>query len=146
MSEIKTIVIKGCSGYCCIDEAFEDKVTIAADSISYEYKPDVESKANLYRKWSYKTNSPIFKIKFSEIARMLPGILNSPIEAFCTDIGGIEFVITYADKTKLKKQYWLPGEHFANLFNLIKSIVPKCEYIPAVLLTDEDYGMENNDM
>ena len=26
------IVIKGCSGYCCIDEAFEDKATITADS------------------------------------------------------------------------------------------------------------------
>ena len=39
MPDINRIVIKGSSGYCCVDEAFNDKVTITEDSISYEYIP-----------------------------------------------------------------------------------------------------------
>ncbi|MBQ4530039.1 MAG: hypothetical protein IJA36_05455 [Lachnospiraceae bacterium] len=42
MADIVRIVIKGASGYCCLDDAFNDKVTITGESISYEYIPDVE--------------------------------------------------------------------------------------------------------
>ena len=62
MADIVRIVIKGASGYCCFDDAFNDKVTLTNDSISYEYIPCVESEMNQKRKWSYKTNSPLFKI------------------------------------------------------------------------------------
>lgn len=41
MPEIERIVIKGASGYCCIDEAFNDKVTIMPELIAYEYAPAV---------------------------------------------------------------------------------------------------------
>ena len=90
MAEITRIVIKGSSGYCCYDEAFNDKVTITQDSIAYEYVPYQETDINLKRKWSYKTNSPIFKMKYDEVAGMLPGIIERGVEEFCTDIGGIE--------------------------------------------------------
>lgn len=50
MAEITRIVIKGSSGYCCVDEAFNDKVTITEESISYEYVPYVESEINPKRK------------------------------------------------------------------------------------------------
>ena len=94
MAEITRIVIKGSSGYCCYDEAFNDKVTITQDSIAYEYVPYQETDINPKRKWSYKTNSPIFKMKYDEVAGMLPGIIERGVEEFCTDIGGIEFNIT----------------------------------------------------
>ena len=89
MAEIIRIVIKGSSGYCCYDEAFNDKVTITQDSIAYEYVPYQETDINPKRKWSYKTNSPIFKMKYDEVAGMLPGIIERGVEEFCTDIGGI---------------------------------------------------------
>ena len=41
MADIVRIVIKGASGYCCFDDAFNDKVTLTNDSISYEYIPCV---------------------------------------------------------------------------------------------------------
>lgn len=47
MPDINRIVIKGSSGYCCVDEAFNDKVTITEDSISYEYIPYMESEITL---------------------------------------------------------------------------------------------------
>ncbi|MCR5749261.1 MAG: hypothetical protein K6G02_03665 [Lactobacillus sp.] len=142
MAEITRIVIKGSSGYCCVDEAFNDKVTITEGSISYEYVPYVESEINPKRKWSYKTNSPLFKKKFIEIAKMTSEVIKRDIDEFCTDIGGIEFNITYSDRTKFKDIYWVPGDGFKELFMAIKSIVPETEYTPAVLLTSEDFDDE----
>lgn len=139
MEDIIRIVIKGASGYCCIDEAYNDKITITSESISYEYVPSIETEINPKRKWSYKTNSPIFKMKFDHIAKMIPEIIERGIDEFCTDIGGIEFNITYADKTKFKEIYWAPGDYFNELFGMIKNLVPDCEYTPAVLLTSADY-------
>ena len=52
-------MIKGCSGYCSIDEAYDDKLVLTPTGIAYEYTPMTESELNLKRKWSYKTNNPI---------------------------------------------------------------------------------------
>jgi hypothetical protein len=138
MSDIVRIVIKGSSGFCCVDEAFNDKVTITPGSISYEYIPYMETEVNPKRKWSYKTDSPIFKMKYNDIAGMIPCIIEKGVEEFCTDIGGIEFNITYSDKSKFKETYWVQSDYFEKLFVAIKSLVPESEYTPAVLLTSDD--------
>ena len=77
-------------------------------------------------------------MKYDEIASMLSEVVERGVEEFCTDIGGIEINITYSDKTKFKETYCVPGEYFEELFVAIKSLVPECEYTPAVLLTSED--------
>ena len=46
MNRIVKITIKGSSGYCPIDEAYKDKLTITSSSISYEYTPEIESEIN----------------------------------------------------------------------------------------------------
>lgn len=142
---IARIVIKGASGYGSADEAYNDKVTITPTSISYEYKPMYESELNLSRKWSYKTNSPIFRMMYDKVAGMLPAIIERGIQEFCTDIGGIEFTITYSDKTKFKEIYWVPGDYFEELLVAIKRMVPETEYTPAVLLTSEDFDDEEDE-
>lgn len=142
---ISRIVIKGASGYGSEDEAYNDKVTITPTSISYEYKPMYESELNLSRKWSYKTNSPIFRMMYDKVAGMLPAIIERGIQEFCTDIGGIEFNITYSDKTKFKEIYWVPGDYFEELLVAIKRMVPETEYTPAVLLTSEDFDDEEDE-
>jgi len=142
MKEIVRVTIKGFSGYGPYDEGYEDKVIITQDFISYEYVPNVESETNPKRKWRYSTNSPIFKMAFSKISELIEETLQSEIEAFCTDIGGIEFALMYADKSKKKKHYWLPGDHFSEIIHRVKELVPKTEYTPAVLLTEEDFEDE----
>lgn len=142
---IARIVIKGASGYGSADEAYNDKVTITPTSISYEYKPMYESELNPSRKWSYKTNSPIFRVMYDKVAGMLPAIIERGIQEFCTDIGGIEFNITYSDKTKFKEIYWVPGDYFEELLVAIKRMVPETEYTPAVLLTSEDFDDEEDE-
>ena len=145
MSDIVKIIIKGASGYCCSDEAYNDKVTITSASIAYEYIPFLESELNPKRKWSYKTDSPLFKVLYSSVVAMLPRYLEEDIERFCTDIGGIEFIITYSDKSKYKKYFWVPGDDFIDLFRVIKQMIPTTEYTPAVLLTSEDFDDEDNE-
>ena len=139
MKDIVKIVIKGTSGYCCVDEAYNDKLVITSDAISYEYTPIKESKINPKRKWSYKTNSHIYKMKYETVVSLMPGVMERTLEEFCTDIGGIEFFITYSDKTKFQETFWVPSDYFEDVFKVIKSMVPECEYTPAVLLTAEDY-------
>ena len=142
MAEIVRIVIKGTSGYCCVDEAYNDKLVITPDAITYEYIPAIESEINPKRKWSYKTNSSIYRMKYETVVRLMPSVTERTIEEFCTDIGGIEFVITYADKTVFRKMFWVSSDFFESLFKEIKCMVPECEYTPVVLLTSEDYEEE----
>ena len=138
MKEIIKICIKGESGYGCIEDAYHDRLVIVSDGISYEYLPAVESEINPKRKWKYTTNSPLYEELYKKIAKMVAEIINAEITEKCTDIGGIEFQITYADKSKVKKVYWVSGDCFAELFELIKQIVPECEYTSAGLLRSVD--------
>lgn len=138
MKEIIKICIKGESGYGCIEDAYHDRLVIVPDGMNYEYLPAVESEINPKRKWKYTTNSPLYEELYKKIAKMVAEIINAEITEKCTDIGGIEFQITYADKSKVNKVYWVSGDCFAELFELIKQIVPECEYTSAGLLRSVD--------
>lgn len=142
---IERIVIKGASGYCCFDNAFNDKVTLTNESISYEYVPCVESEMKTKRKWTYKTNSRLFKMQYEQIASMISATIEKEVLEFSTDVGGIEFNIIYSDKTKFKETYWVTGDYFDELFAEIKSLVPTSECIPVVLMTSKDYENEEEE-
>lgn len=138
MADVIRIVIKGESGYGPIDEAYTDKVTIDRESIRYEYKPMVGS--NSVRKWSYKTNSPNFQKLFMEAGNAVDTVMNWKEASFVMDIGATTFVVTYADKTKRERDFFLPGDDFKDCFAVIKQMVPGCENTPEVLKTAEDYN------
>lgn len=142
--EITRIVIKGASGYGPIDEAYEDRVTITDSSISYEYKPHPMSnlETNVYRKWSYKTTSPIFKQIFKEVAAMTLDIIYNDEILFTRDIGPTDITVTFEDKHREKANFFCPSEFFLEYFRAIKKLVPACEYTPAVLLTRDDFDEE----
>ena len=144
MPDIIKIVLKGTSGYGCLDEAYNDKVTISSDSIAYEYIPSLETELHPKRKWIYKTDSPLFKVLYSRVVEMLPRYLEGDIEHFCTDVGGIEFIVTYSNKSKYKNIFWVPGDDFIDLFRVIKHMIPTTEYTPAVLFTSEDFDDEED--
>lgn len=143
MADIIRITIKGSSGFCCITEAYNDKITIEPRSIQYEYIPVMESDINIPRKWSYRTTSPVYQKLFNEVAVAVEAILNSGEEPDVTDIGATSFMITYDDKAKRGRDFFLPREDFKECFLLIKQMVPGCEYTPVVLLTSEDFEEES---
>ena len=123
-------------------------VTITESSIAYEYvsvipKPRIDYQEEsqfetVEKKWSYKTNSPIFKSIYDEIVQMVPDIVEMA-PPFCTDIGGMEFIITYSDKSKIERVFFTDRDYFKDWFSIIKKLVPTTEQIPDVLLTSDDY-------
>ena len=139
--DIIKITIKGASGYGPVDEAYEDKITLTDSSISYEYKPHqmAQSETNVYRKWSYKTTSPVFKQIYKEVAATTPYYLYNDEILFATDIGSTQIIATFEDKHKESVNYFCPSEFFRDYFKLIKKLVPETEYTPAVLLTEDDF-------
>ena len=100
---------------------------------------------NSKRKWSYKTNSPVFALVFEAIAKTAPTVIFESVIPECTDVGMFDFTITYEDKSKKNVRYWCTGEEFEDLFKLIKQLVPQTEYVPAVLLTSDDYEDEEEE-
>ena len=125
-----------------------NKVTITESSIAYEYVSVIEKTRidyqeesqfeTLEKKWSYKTNSPIFKSIYDEIVQMVPDIVERN-PAFCTDIGGMKFIITYSDNSKIERIFFTNRDYFKDWFAIIKKLVPTTEQIPDVLLTSDDY-------
>lgn len=147
MEDIIRIIIKGASGYGPIDEAYEDKIVITSSSISYEYKPHPasNSKRNVYRKWSYKTTSPMFKEIYGRIAKMTPCFLHNREVLFVTDIGPTIITATFDDKHRETVNYFCPSEFFEDYFRTIKQLIPTCERTPAVLQTSEDFKYDEGD-
>lgn len=94
----KKIVIKSTSGFCPVDYAYSDKLTIMPNSIAYEYKPYLEddNSLNAYKKWSYKTTNSIFSLAFEKIAVAVDEILSRDQETMYCDCGNIDFIVTYS--------------------------------------------------
>ena len=100
MKEIVKITIKGCFGYGPVDMAYDDKLTLTPTSISYEYKPYLESETNPPRKLSHRTNSPLFKVGFERVATTMPSVLEPEEVWKCTDVGMMDFTVTMTIKAE----------------------------------------------
>lgn len=139
MRKIKEIIIRGESGYCHVDDTYDDKLTIKSTGVKYVYKPTHESENNKKRKWSYTTISEEIENLFCEIADDVLKIIKREIKEGYTDLGVIEFQVTYDDNSKDMRLFFEPIDEFADTFRMIKKMVPPCEEIPEVLKTKEDY-------
>lgn len=145
--EITKIILKSASGYGPVDEAYEDRLVITSNSIAYEYKPHPESnlETNISRKWSYKTDSPIYTKIFEEICKMTPYYLYNDEILVAHDIGPTIISAVFEDGHRETVNYWCPGEFFSDYFRLIKKMVPSCEYVPPVIMTAEDFETDTDD-
>ena len=136
----KKIVIKSTSGYCPVDYAYNDKLTMTANSITYEYKPYLENdnSLNVRRKWSYKTTNSIFSLVFEKIAEAVDETLSRDQEAMYCDCGNIDFIVTYDDGNKVARKFGVPADEFADCFKIIKEIIPVTEDVPEAIRISED--------
>ena len=138
--KIDKIFIKGTSGYCAVDDSYNDKLTVTASSIAYEYKPYLEDGFPMqrYRKWSYKTNSPEFARLFEHAAVYIQEYLRNGPEIQCQDAGMITFTATYEDKHKETMTCCASPDFFEKCFVFFREMVPPCEEMPNVLGQPED--------
>lgn len=165
MPSIVKIVVKRYIGYFDNPKFSRNNVTLTENSIAYEYIPEVESQLEFnlpppmdplsafqfdhemqsMKKWTYKTNSQFFKSMYQEIAERIQLLIESEIDEYALDIGPIEFIITYSDKSKVVRTYYVDSDRFKDLFACIKKLVPNMEQTPEVLLTSDDFDEEEDD-
>ena len=123
-----------------MEYAYNDKLTITANSIAYEYKPYLESdnSLNVLRKWSYKTTNSIFSSAFEKIAVDVDEILSRDQEAMYCDCGNIDFIVTYDDGNKVAREFGVPADEFVDCFKIIREIIPVTEDVPEAIKISED--------
>jgi hypothetical protein len=132
------ITIKGSSGYCPVDVAFHDRISLTPNSIEYTYKPYYESEINRPQRWFYKTDSPMFSVLYHQVEVLLPRYLDSDEKLMCTDLGITEIIVTYEDKSCRSESWCCPSKWFSELFAVIKKMIPACEDVPEVLTANGD--------
>ena len=136
MADIIRIAIKTTSGYCCIDDAYTDKMILCKDSIRYRYLPVRESETNATRTWSYKSTNPVFQKLFTDACAVVEEILAREEESFVFDAGTITFRVTFADKTVKVREFFQTTDDFKVLYDIINQMVPECERNSVGLYTD----------
>ena len=133
MPDIIKVNIKSGSGFVPLEDAYNDKLSITSNSLSYEYVPVYITEVNQIQKWSYKTNNPNFITSFNKIAEMINDIMYTEILEHWCDIGEIEFIVTYEDKSKKRATFFLPPDYFETVLKEIKKLIPSLKQIPIIL-------------
>ena len=133
MAEITKIVITKNPGYGCSSFMFQEKITLTANSIEYKLIPHMNNKEDAEIHWKYQSNSGTMKDKVKKAFDEIGKIIWLDENAACLDIGSIEFIITYLDKTKLKKNFWRPPTDFRSGLLAVRDLVPHLEQMPRFL-------------
>ena len=68
MTDITTISIGRTSDFGSVEDSFYEELTVTCDSISYEYKPGMETEFNKSEEWFYRTTRPAFQELFRQAA------------------------------------------------------------------------------
>ena len=68
MTDITTISIGRTSDFGSVEDSFYEELTVTYDSISYEYKPGMETEFNKSEEWFYRTTRPAFQELFRQAA------------------------------------------------------------------------------
>lgn len=132
-SEIIRITINHESGYGLIEKAFEERITIEENSIKYKYKPVMESITNRVKTWSSKQTNQEFQDMFHAAAEAIVEIMEWENVDECMDVGRTNFVLTFADGSKISKYFFLPCNDFEKCFALIRRMIPLLKAMPQIL-------------
>lgn len=140
---LKKITIEGASGWCPSNMAFNDKLTIKPDGMSYERKPVEENEMNPHSKWSYKTNSKNYKAMFDVLCQQIPEFEQLE-EMFVTDINPNRVKFFFEGETLTFDTYFYDGvEHFADM---VKLMVPNTEDVPDCLPYSDEGEEDDEDV
>ena len=136
MKKVIKIKITGYPAETTADRAYQEKLVVRNDGISYKYEPGIRSKFHPCRKWTYKTDSSCFRKQFAGAAKaaardLKQGKTDAPMAAV------VYMVITYADGTKAGKTFL--GKEDFECFDVIRQMIPACEKPPKMLCPDEEY-------
>ncbi len=133
MKEIVRVTIKSHSGYGCIVHSFEYRLTMTRSMMAHEYRPYIATEENPVRKWRYTTTSATYAAAFEKVSGLIEETLYSDLDGHVLDAGGIEFILTYSDKTRFQKYYTLTEYDFPEIFRPIARLIPQAEWDDVLL-------------
>ncbi len=131
MKEIVRITIQYETGYGPVEESYRGTLTITANSMAYRrvWRPMIPERS-VTERWSFRTECPDYRSNFEKLAKMMPPLLETAQDQFITDLGTATFLLTYPDKTRIKKQFAAPGREFEECFALIRQMAPQDDPLP----------------
>ena len=141
MNDVKRIVITSTSGYGSVADAYQDRLTLTLEGISYKRTPEIESDYNYGRTWTFKTNNREYQGYVDYLAEKVAELIRNGIPYEVTDVGVIGISVIYADGTKLKDSYQINRGYFSGILSELSEFIPPCELIPVLL----DYNEEDED-
>ncbi len=129
MKRPEKIIIKGYSGFCISEEAYEDQLIITPESVEYELKTQEESWLEP-KSWKYTSKSKAFSVLYQGLASAAASIVESE---FCVDVldaPQVEMKLHFSDSSTLSKNIaeYIPG--METLVMLIGYLVPSVEEMP----------------
>lgn len=135
--EIIRIVIKSESGYVPMEQAYSEKLTLTESSIKYVYKQASSNTAseNRSRKWSYSTDSDLFKKIYKQVAEMTLKYLKRDDLDFIMDVSPIEVIATFDDRHRESITLYCTCDDLLEYFDLIKKMIPKIEELPKMFIS-----------
>lgn len=138
MNKYSKVILRGESPLQNPREIFKDRLTVTADAIAYEYHPLFKTERNPMRKWEYSTDSPVFKVQYERFCEKVPAILDQEDKEFDHEQPMTEFEVHLTDGSSCKEKFYLKPTVFEEAFAILRTMVPETEYIPAILITEED--------
>ena len=138
MNDVKRIVITSTSGYGSVADAYQDRLTLTLEGISYKRTPEIESDYNYGRTWTFKTNNREYQGYVDYLAEKVVELIRNGIPYEVTDVGVIGFTVVYEDGTRLKDSYKINSSYFSNILSGLEEYLPRCETLPILSYDDEE--------
>ena len=88
----------------------------------------------------YRVGVSLFYCKKSRFHKALCGIPTAPYNSRTPY--DATFSVTYGDKSKLERDFFLPGDDFKECFSIIRQMIPGCEDTPVGFLALDNYNDE----
>ena len=98
----------------------------------------INIKSRLYK---YKIESSLFESKFKKLVDAIERANELQADSIvCSDVGVNELIVEYEDGSKLNIEFYLSlyENHFNEVADIIRSMIPSCEQISEYLMNDKE--------
>lgn len=122
---------------------FENKpktslLTITPNSITCRY--DSETNDGSEDKWVFTTSDADFREQFYYVVEILENMIEVEEPEFIMPEATRRVIITYKNRPKLERAFWVPSAFFTDLSAEIIRMLPQSFEIPGMLVQPEDDG------
>lgn len=155
MDKIVKVIIKGTSGYCSIEDAYKEKITITQNKVKYHFLPEIlkKDRPEYIDLENYPPRLPETKLSmnfganlqccpFEKVADFALEVLNKQEQGMCCDIGATIITVVYDNGAKLTNTYFEPPDFFFDLFKAVQCLFSTTGIMPETIKTDDMYEDE----